>query len=298
MRGTAVAPPLNGSVRALIPITLAVLLAAPAAAGPVRGARAKPRRASPTSGPRKASRPVARPLRSALSSRLTRRRPRPELHVKALQTIRRAKTLVFDIDITVVDTRPRTVAAVKKFARTSRSLDRQTRQRLLQVEKNDIGYDGHETATKLGLNRIQAKHFTKIWSEVFWSPKSLALDEPIAEVVQLIKASKNKNIVFLTGRYQSYTKATIAQLERLGLPTDRVLLKPDGESTPAFKARMMKSIGARGGRSVLVDDSPRNLAAVDSAKTRATTIAIDFPIREPGQTKRAKGAPALSPSLP
>jgi len=282
-------------VRALLAIALALAFAIPASAGPMRPGSMSRRAPGTRSVPARQLSP--RPLGPVVIRRdRLRRRPRqPERHQLARQAIRRADLLVFDLDNTIVDTRPRTVAAVHELAR-SRSLDRTTRARLAAVGKDDVGYDARETAAKLGLSRIQAQRFERIWNRRFWDPKSFALDEPIGSVIELVKAAKGKDVIFLSGRYESYMAATIAQLERLGLPTHNVILKPSREGTAAFKARVMRRLTRPGTNTVFVDDSAHNRAAIDAANLAATTIAIDFPVVEPGTT-HAQAGPALHPSV-
>jgi len=284
-------------VRVLLAIALALAVAIPASAGPLRPPSAMARR-GPTAPPRAVpARPRGPSGRVLIRRERLRRAPlHRERHRLARQAIQNARVLVFDLDNTIVDTRPRTVAAVREFAQ-SRSLDRTTRARLAAVSKDDVGYDARETAAKLGLSRLQAQRFERMWNRRFWDPKSFALDEPVGNVIELIKTAKGKDVVFLSGRYESYMAATVAQLERLGLPTHNVILKPPGEATSAFKARVMRRLAGNGAKTVFVDDSARNRAAIDEARLpAATTIAVDFPVREPHAQERTLG-PSLHPEL-
>lgn len=134
--------------------------------------------------------------------------------------------VVFDIDNTLSDGRARTLAVGQAWDKLNGThyFDR--------VPLTRIGHDAGDTSIALGIPPEKREAFAAFWEKQFWAPESFVHDTPIKDTVALVKAASQAGaeIVYLTGRVANLEPATIAQLERFGLPNvdgDHVVTKPD-----------------------------------------------------------------------
>lgn len=81
---------------------------------------------------------------------------------------------------------------------------------------------------------------------------------------------RGRAVVYLSGRPERTRAATLAWLERHGLPPGPVVLRPDGDRRPArvVKVAALRTLTERYRLEVLVDDDPEVAAAA-----RAATVA-------------------------
>ncbi len=260
-------------------------------------AKAK-RKASPQRRHRRSTRKPTTTRARKLRHKL-RRAPKKNAHIAKL--LRKATTLALDLDNTVVDTRPRTVAAVKRFARKYRGrLPRGMRAKLLRINKDQVGYDWRETVDKLAIPSPAQGSFERTWMSVFWNPKSLKLDVPVPTTMALIREAQKsgKRIVFVTGRrIDTFQAATVKQLQKLGLinkDTSNLFLKPGG-NTAAFKTQLIKSWVGRGERVMLIDDSTANLKVLEKAGLSGVQpVAVGFPVNDPSGPQLGAHIPVLA----
>lgn len=199
--------------------------------------------------------------------------------------------VVFDIDNTLVDTRHRTLAALRAFASSDPTLAA-----LAHTPLSKVRYDGASTAASVGLSGNQARGFDAFWQRFFWQPTSFLHDVPIAQTTRLARRAKaaGAEVYYLTGRVSALASGTLAQLAALGLPdadAKHVLCKPDvGVRTGAFKRQELSRLHREGQRiAFFVSDAKSDLAAVTDL--RLPSILVDFPVGP-------KDAPTLSPHTP
>lgn len=199
--------------------------------------------------------------------------------------------VVFDIDNTLVDTRHRTLAALRAFASTDPAFAALSRAPLSKVR-----YDGASTAAAVGLTGSQAASFDRFWQRFFWQPENFRHDLPIAQTTRLARQAKaaGAEVYYLTGRVAALGKGTLTQLAALGLPdadAKHVLCKSEvGVRTGAFKRQELSRLRREGHRiGFFLSDAKSDLAAV--ADLRLPGVLVDFPVGP-------KDAPALSPRTP
>lgn len=74
-------------------------------------------------------------------------------------------------------------------------------------------------------------------------------------------------IAYLTGRPERYRAQTLSWLKRWGLPSGRLLMRPDRDRRPAaiFKLEILSELGSSGEVSFLLDDDEAVLAAAREA---------------------------------
>ena len=279
-------------VRWFLVLVLALGLAAPVVAAPARGPHGR--------GIHKARRLQKPPPRrvdasaycDAAIARIARR------------TARGKRTcVVFDIDNTLVDTRLRTRAAAHAFGAKSRG-----RARLSRLSLSGVGYDGLQTATRLGYRARTAGAFQQYWRGFFWNGKNFKHDAPIKKTIDIAHRAKaaGAEVFYLTGRIDRFQRGTETQLRRLGLPdVDRahVICKPSTvchipgrepgfTPTAPFKVKRLKQLRRKGYHvGLFFSDAASDIAAVQK-RTPISCVKIDFPVGPPG------AGPRLKPNTP
>lgn len=82
-------------------------------------------------------------------------------------------------------------------------------------------------------------------------------DQPLSEGVGLALAYARRNrLLWLTGRPERYRSITVAWLERHGLPSTDLHMRPDGDMRPAavFKAERIQQLAVDRVIALIVDD--------------------------------------------
>ena len=263
--------------RWILVLALVLGLASPAWAGP-----GKRRSRSKVKAPR-IQRPVARRVDGlahcdAAIARIARRTK------KGKRTC-----VVFDIDNTLVDTRMRTRAAAHSFGRLDRG-----RARLKKLALAKVGYDGLQTAARLGYKARTAGAFQQYWRGFFWNAKNFSHDAPIKQTVDIARRAKaaGAEVFYLTGRIDRFHKGTLKQLKRLGLPDadnahlmckpSKVIQVPGREPhftpTAPFKVKRLNQLRRKGFHvGLFLCDAASDIAAVQQ-KTPISCVKIDFPV--------------------
>lgn len=158
--------------------------------------------------------------------------------------------ILWDMDGTLVDTRPRMLAAVHTYGRTD-------------VHVTDVSPSWQETAQRLGLD---PERFFAVWQRVFWAYESFDADIENEEVAGLARLAESLGVqtVIVTGRIEELRPVTARQLDRLGLSPTRVFLKSRvGDCTPSVKAEVISMLATEGLQmGAFVTDSVEEIAAV------------------------------------
>lgn len=185
-------------------------------------------------------------------------------------------TVVFDIDNTLSDGRTRTLAVGQAW-------DRQHGTHYFSgVAKERIGHDAVDTAATLGIPADQREAWKTFWEREFWAPHSLVHDAPIADVVALVKAARaaGAEVTYLTGRIAELEPATIAQLQRFGLPqvdAEHVVTKPDlSVKTTAWRTGWLAQ-QPPGSIGLFVTESRRDLGDAQSKVAGLPAVLLDSP---------------------
>lgn len=209
--------------------------------------------------------------------------------------------VVFDIDNTLVDTRLRTQAAAKAFARQVPG-----HSKLARIPLSRVGFDGAQTAKHVGYRDNTVKSFQSYWNKFFWNPNNFKLDAPLASTMDLARRAKaaGAEVFYLTGRVEGLKKGTIKQLQQLSLPdadASHVLCKPAIPSPPGskpgsqrylptapFKVGQLQRLWQRKQRVALfLSDSASDIAAVQQ-HTKVACVKVDFPVNHPKSKVRIR----------
>jgi hypothetical protein len=185
------------------------------------------------------------------------------------------KTLmVFDLDSTVFDNRPRQARIVREFG-TLKSIEALTR---CAPEHWTSGWDMKAAFVSCGLSQTDAdaifKEAKNFWGDRFFTSAYCVDDVEIPGAPKYLHGvlAHGAELVYLTGRHEEMRAGTIQCLEKTGMPVpgDRVklVMKPTlRESDDSFKRTAHDDI----------EKSGTIFAAFDNEPTHANDYATRFP---------------------
>ncbi len=173
--------------------------------------------------------------------------------------------VVFDLDSTLLDNRPRQALILQLFGAQHglRSLE-STRPEHWQ------SWDIDEAMANAGLAPDEVARWSsaakQFWRERFFTSEYCALDGAIGGAVDFVGEVRRRgaHVAYCTGRHEAMRAGTVQSFERLGfaLPGDGVSLsmKPAvTESDVAFKERACATLGAIGRVVAVFDNEPMHV---------------------------------------
>lgn len=143
--------------------------------------------------------------------------------------------IVWDIDGTIADTRPRMLAALHAYGRT-------------ELRLSDLRDTAPHTTTVIQEFGLDARRFTSIWNRVFWDGQRFKDDLPIPEVADRMRLAAKlgiKNVV-LTGRNTELAGESAAFLRMHAIPFTMLLCKRYSEKTVPVKVAKLDALQASG----------------------------------------------------
>jgi len=185
--------------------------------------------------------------------------------------------VVFDLDNTLFDTRPRTLAAATDF--DARNVSDWFTALALPM----VGHDGRATARNPALPpppEPVVDAFALHWDDYFWRPESLAFDTPLHAVVGWAVAAKARglDVRYLTGRVAYLAAASHEALCRIGLePAPGALLcKPDlSFRTGPWKCDVLATWRREARIGWFVTEGRRDLACLQAAVPDLPRVLLD-----------------------
>ncbi|MGE0712211.1 MAG: thermonuclease family protein [Planctomycetota bacterium] len=149
------------------------------------------------------------------------------------------KVVLFDLDSTLIDTRPRQVAILRAWA----AREDVTELQALSVDHFQ-SWDWKETLKRAGVPIAKIPELSKkvrsVWSQEFWRDDSLVHDLPLPGAARFVRSVHQKGAtVVYVGRRTSQEKGTRATLKRCGFPLDERarLILDEVERAETKKAR-------------------------------------------------------------
>jgi hypothetical protein len=206
--------------------------------------------------------------------------------------------VVFDLDGTLMDNRPRSCAILHEIAQRWREREPDLAARLLQVQPADLVYHFRDSLGRLGVTRKDlADEAFGVWKERFFS------DEPLRHDVAVLGASAfaracydaGATLVYLTGRdLPLMGMGTFASLRDLrfpiGVPGTELVLKPDAAMPDTdFKRYEAPKLARVGNVIATFDNEPENCNIFHAQFPDAATVFLD--------TQHLAGAPPLDPAV-
>lgn len=184
--------------------------------------------------------------------------------------------VVFDLDNTLFDTRPRTLAAAVDFdgRQGSRWFD--------ALDLGRVRHDGRATARCLDLPPppepvIDA--FGSHWDDYFWRPDSLVHDQPLSPIVRWVELALERDLAvrYLTGRVAYLQQASAEQLRRVGLdPVGALACKPDlSYRTGPWKCDVLAQWRQQRPIGWFVTEGRRDLACLQATAPEVPCVLLD-----------------------
>ena len=143
--------------------------------------------------------------------------------------------IVWDLDGTLLDPRPRMLQVARAFAAEE-----------FDVDVVGVHMTWQETAAAQGFDPAA---FYEFWSEAYWTPAVFAADAPLQETAWCARMTSSLGVhtVVLTGRYDETLEVTQDQLESFGFAPDDIMSKPrTAVSTASFKAAALQELRDEG----------------------------------------------------
>jgi hypothetical protein len=137
--------------------------------------------------------------------------------------------------------------------------------KLLPLAVVDI--DGVLADVRHRLHHVQRQ--PKDWDAFF----AAAVDDPVLDEGRAVadRLAEDHELVYLSGRPERCRDDTVEWFEANGLPTGRLLLRPDGDRRPARAFKLDRLVQLAGARelAVFVDDDP---AVCEAARRRGFVV--------------------------
>ncbi len=183
-------------------------------------------------------------------------------------------TVVFDLDSTIFDVKPRTLRILKEFALGSkaRALSEDIAEWCLSLQSHDLLYTLEESARANQVPgseevvRSFMKEAFQFWRTRFFSHAYLTMDQPAPGAVDFANrvVDLGATAIYLTGRdWPGMGRGTQSMLEFHGFPVDarasKLLMKPNaGLDDADFKDEALRELRVDGNAVALFDNEPAN----------------------------------------
>jgi hypothetical protein len=203
--------------------------------------------------------------------------------------------VVFDLDGTLMDNRPRTAAILRELAGEWAAREPEIAKRLLAAQASTIPYHFKDTLASLGIERNDLSAFAfEFWKARFFADPHIAHDVEVHGAARFARAcyDAGASLVYLTGRdLPQMGLGTFGSLRNLGFPIGvcgtELVLKPDPKMLDFEFKRSEAPKLARVGRVVAAfDNEPANCNVFLAQFPDCASVLVD--------TQHAGGAPPLS----
>jgi hypothetical protein len=231
---------------------------------------------------------------------------RSQQHATLRTVIRRCRTekahatpvVVLDLDGTLMDNRPRTLAILREFADRCRTRDAALAERLEKAEMGELEYLLSDSLERMGAHRhslVEEMH--AFWRDRFFADPHLVHDVAVPGAVDYVRDCHEAGalLVYLTGRdLPMMGTGTFQSLRDLGfpigLPGTELVLKPDAAMPDeTFKREVAPQLARLGHVIAAFDNEPGNCNVMLAHYPDAHVVFVD--------TQRMPGGPELDPGV-
>ncbi len=196
----------------------------------------------------------------------------------------RRASVVFDLDGTLLDNRPRVAVILRELAEQWRKPFPSAAERVASVRVEEIVYDTKTNLELLGI-RDAALHEAGVsfWKDRFFTDAYIRHDAPLPGSVEFVTRlyDTGANVVYLTGRdLPKMALGTFASLRDSGFPIGRVgtelVTKPKFETPDAeFKREVAASLQRTGDVLAIFDNEPANCNLLREAHPGCVAVFVD-----------------------
>lgn len=219
--------------------------------------------------------------------------------VDAARAAGRTPVVVFDLDHTLFDGRPRTLVILAEFAATLPAAQRKHADAIRRISLQGVSYLLRDTLRAVGVVDPQLVAAAEaFWRPRFFSDAYVELDVPIAGAAEYVRDLWRRGalVIYLSGRNADAMLAgTTTSLQKWGFPLGvrgaQLILKPTfDEADETFKQASLDHISALGQVVASFENEPGNLAAMAQRWPDATPIFLDTDFNPSGATKSPPAA--------
>jgi hypothetical protein len=206
--------------------------------------------------------------------------------------------VVFDLDGTLMDNRPRTCAILRDFGELVKAQEPAVAEALRQVQPDQLAYLLSDSMERLGIHRTELVAALQVyWRERFFIDDYLTHDIALPGAVKFAHDCYEAGaiLIYMTGRdLPLMGTGSFRSLRDLGFPIGvpgtELVLKPDASMPDEAYKRLEAPKLARVGRVV---------AAFDNEPGNCNVFKLHFPDAESVfvDTQHLPGAPPLSPGV-
>lgn len=202
--------------------------------------------------------------------------------------------VVFDLDGTLLDNRPRTVAILRELGEKWRGTHDAEVEQLMATELTDLAYSIADTLGRRGVvGEVQLADGQNFWKERFFSNPYLRHDVAIAGAVRFAHEvyRAGATLVYLTGRdLPNMSEGSLASLRDTGFPIGVVgtelVCKPDfAMSDETYKRDVAPTLARLGEVVASFDNEPANCNVFLRCYPACASVLLD--------TQRTSHAPPL-----
>jgi beta-phosphoglucomutase-like phosphatase (HAD superfamily) len=202
--------------------------------------------------------------------------------------------VVFDLDGTLLDNRPRTCAILHELARELRATEPDAALLLAAARPDALAYLLTDSLGRLGIHRTDlVARAETFWRERFFADHHLEHDVEVPGAVAFARAchEAGATLVYMTGRDLPLMGiGSFRSLRDLGFPIGlagtELVLKPDAAMPDeAFKRLTGPQLGRIGAVVAIFDNEPANCNVLLDQHPGADSVLVD--------TQHLPGAPAL-----
>ncbi|MCA9646817.1 MAG: HAD family hydrolase [Polyangiaceae bacterium] len=170
---------------------------------------------------------------------------------KALRSGQQRAVVVFDLDGTLLDNRPRTVAILREAADHWAAAHPKAVEAIHSLDPSQLGYLVTDALRERGVDEALVGEALEVWKQRFFRDDTLLHDVPLSGAVEFARAcyEAGGNLAYFTGRdLPNMALGSLASLRDrgfpVGVPGTELVLKPDFETpdldfkravTPEFK---------------------------------------------------------------
>lgn len=208
-----------------------------------------------------------------------------------------AKVVVFDLDGTLLDNRPRTCAILRELSREWASLHPAESALLAKIGPEQLEYLVSDSLTKLEFSPARVTEACAYWKAHFFADDHIRFDQPLPGAVEFTRACYESGaiIAYFTGRdLPQMSVGSWKSLRDLGFPIGvpgaELVLKPAFEMPDAdFKREYGPRLARLGEVVAVFDNEPGNCNVILDQFGSAECVFVD--------TQHFPGAPALDPRV-
>jgi hypothetical protein len=206
--------------------------------------------------------------------------------------------VVFDLDGTLFDNRPRSCAILQELAVEWRAKHPESAAKLAQMRAEEMAYLMSDSLARVGLTEAErVEEATAFWKERFFADEHIRHDVPVPGSVEFAKACYDAGavVIYLTGRDLPLMGIGSFRSLRdhgfpIGVPGTELVLKPEAAMPDdAFKRLEMPKLARVGTMVASFDNEPVNCNTALQTSPHCESVLVD--------TQHLPGAPPLDPRV-